>query len=165
MITSFDLDIDVLSDMLGFVVEKKNPAPKEGESLQLYIPVLMPNISKSIPTNQNKVNNKGSKLFLNDSSCRPTSRILLTTQNYITGYVEKNSKWVNESTSEIGQRTVENADGYQLKIEASDSLGLPINISLYEEYKTYYTEGNEKVSCYAPNGKLSKLLFNNDMYL
>ena len=34
-----------------------------------------------------------------------------------------------------------------------------------EEYKTYYTEGNEKVSCYAPNGKLSKLLFNNDMYI
>lgn len=165
MISSLELNFDVLSDMLGIVVEKKNPAPKEGETLQLYIPILMTNLPQSIPTKTSNFINKGTKLFLNDSECRPRCRTLLKTQNYITGYLEKNSEWVNSSTSDVKSRKMKNIDGYDINIEAVDSLGGAVNINLYEEYKTYYTVGGEKVECYAPNGKFSKLLFNNDAYL
>lgn len=165
MISSLDLNFDVLSDMLGVVVEKKNPAPSEGESLKLYIPVLMPNINQSIPTINQKFLNKGNKLFLNDFECRPASKILLNTQNYITGYLEKNSEWVNSTTSEIKDRELENSYNYKINAIGTDSYGENINIKLYERYKTYYTVGGEKVECYAPNGRFSKLLFNNDKYL
>lgn len=165
MISSLELNFDVSAEMLGIVVEKKNPAPKEGESLKLYIPVLMPNIQKSIPTTKNKYINKGSRLFLNASACRPTSKVLLNTQNYITGYLEKNSEWVNSTTSKVQRREFENTDGYKVDISATDSYGRSINIDMYETYKSYYTAGGEKVDCFAPNGKLSKLLFNNDKYL
>lgn len=165
MISSLNLNFDVTSEMLGFVVEKKNPAPKEGESLKLYIPVLMPNISQSLPTRFTKFINKGHKLFLNAAECRPSSRVILTTQNYLTGYLEKNSEWINSTTSELKDRELENIDGYRIKVEAYDSDGERVNVSLQEKYKTYYTEGGEKVDCYAPNGKLSKLLFNTDTYI
>ena len=164
MITSLDLKIDVLADMLGIVVEKKNPAPSEGESLQLYIPILMPNIQQSLPTKTSKIINKGNQLFLNAPKCRPASKQLLTTQNYLTGYLEKNSEWVNSSTSEIKDRELENSDNYKITISGNDSLGGTITAKLYETYKSYYTVGGEKVDCYAPNGKFSKLLFNTDMY-
>lgn len=164
MISSLDLNFDVLSDMMGIVVEKKNPAPKEGETLQLYIPSIMPNISQSIPTKTVNFINKGTRLFLNDSECRPRCKTLLKTQNYLTGILENNSEWKNQSTSEIRSRKVENADGYSINVEGTDSVGGSISINLYEEYKSYYTIGGEKVDCYAPNGKFSKLLFNNDKY-
>ena len=165
MISSLDLNFDVLSNMLGIVVEKKNPAPSEGESLKLYIPVLMPNINQSIPTTTQKFLNKGSKLFLNNAECRPASKVLLNTQNYLTGYLERNSEWVNSYTSEIKDRELENSDNYKISIIGTDSRGGSINAKLYEKYKSYYTVGGEKVECYAPNGKISKLLFNNDKYL
>lgn len=165
MISSLDLNFDVLSNMLGIVVEKKNPAPSEGESLKLYIPVLMPDISQSIPTKNEKFLNKGNRLFLNAVDCRPASKILLNTQNYITGYLEKNSEWVNSYTSEVRDRELENSDNYKIRIVGTDSLGKNINAKLYETYKVYYTNSGEKVECYAPNGKFSKLLFNNDKYL
>jgi hypothetical protein len=165
MISSFDLNFDVLSDMLGIVVEKKNPAPSEGESLKLYIPTLMPNIIQTLPTKNQKFLNRGNKLFLNDITCRPVSKVLLNTQNYITGYLEKNTEWVNSKTSEIKNRELENSDKYKISIIGTDSYGGSISAKLYENYKTYYTVGGEKVECYAPNGKFSKLLFNNDKYI
>jgi hypothetical protein len=165
MISSLNVNFDVLSEMLGIVVERKNPAPKEGETLQLYIPALMPELQKTIPTKSTNFINKGSKLFLNASECRPRCRVLLKTQNYLTGYMEKNSEWVNSSTSEVKSRQLENTDGYKIDVSGVDSQGGSISINLYETYKTYYTVGGEKVDCYAPNGKFSKLLMNNDMYL
>ena len=165
MISSLELNFDVLSDMLGIVVEKKNPAPKEGESLQLYIPSLMPNISQSIPVKYTKIINKGSRLFLNASDCRPISKTLLQTQNYLTGYMEKNSEWINSSASEIKNRELENSDGHKVDIIGTDSMGGNITINLYEKYKTYYTKGGEKVECYTTNGKFSKLLINTDKYI
>ena len=60
MISSLELKFDVLSELLGICVEKKDPAPKSGETLQIYIPSLMPKISKSIPTKKTTVSNKGS---------------------------------------------------------------------------------------------------------
>ena len=165
MISSLDLNFDITVNMLGIVVEKKNPAPKEGESLQLYIPLLMPDIHQSIPSKTTKFINKGNRLFLNASECRPVSKSLLTTQNYITGYMEKNSEWINASTSEIKNREFENIDGNKITIVGKDSIGGSITLNLYEDYKTYFTIGGEKVECYAPNGKISKLLFNTDKYL
>ena len=82
----------------------------------------------------------------------------------IFGYLEKKSEWKNHNTSIVKSRKMENTDGYNISIKGNDSLGGELNISLYEEYKSYYTVGGEKVECYAPNGKLSKLLFNNDIY-
>ena len=165
MISSFEIDVDVLSDMMGIVVEKKNPAPSEGESLQLFIPILMSELHRSIPTKSTNFINKGVKLFLNASDCRPTCRTLLKTQNYITGYMEKNSEWINSSTSEVKSRQLENTDGYRINATGVDSYGASIHVELNEMYKTYYTVGGEKVECYAPNGKFSKLLINNDKYL
>lgn len=165
MITSLDLNFEIPDSMLGIVVERKNPAPKEGESLQLFIPILMPNLNKTIPVKLTNFINKGSKLFLNDISCRPKSKVLIKTQNYLTGYLEKNSEWINASTSEIKNRALENSDGYNISATGTTSEGDQVFINLYEVYKTYYTIGGEKVDCYAPNGKLSKLLFNNEKYL
>ena len=165
MITSFELNFDVLSEMVGVVVEKKDPAPKEGETLKLFIPKLMPNIDKSIPVKSSNFINKGSKLFLNSSECRPRCRVLLKTQNYLTGYLEKNCEWNNVSNSKIGYRKLQNTDGYSITASAVDYYGRDISIKLYENYKSYYTVGGEKVNCYAPNGKISKLLFNNDKYM
>ena len=165
MISSLDLNVDVLSAMLGIVVEKKNPAPKEGETLQLYIPSFMPDIPQTIPTKSINFINKGIGLFLNDIECRPKCKTLLKTQNYLTGYLEKNSEWKNQNTSETNNRNLENSDGYKITASATDYIGRPIDIKLYEKYKSYYTVGGEKVECYAQNGKFSKLLFNNDKYL
>lgn len=165
MISSLDINFDILSNMLGIVVEKKNPAPSEGETLQLYIPSLLPNIQKTIPTKSVNFINIGPRLFLNAPDCRPRCRVLFKTQNYITGYLEKNSEWVNSSTSEIRTRNLKNDDGYTVTASGSDSRGGSITVQLHEKYKSYYTIGGEKVDCHAPNGRLSKLLFNNDKYL
>ena len=194
MITSLDLKFRIPDDMLGIVVEKRNPAPKEGESLQLYIPILMPNIQKTIPTKQINTVNFGLKLFLNDARCRPRSSVILKSQNYLTGYLEKNSVWKNDTAYNIKERPLTNDDNYEIttkskavtktdtdtntKVTASPAgvnvsvdtdvdvnVDVEVDVRLYEKYKEYYTTGGEKVECYPPNGKLSKLVFNNNKYL
>jgi hypothetical protein len=169
MITSLELKMDVISELLGICVEKKDPAPKSGETLQIYIPTLMPNIAKSIPTKKNTVTNKGSKLFLNDPACRPPSKTTLTTQNYLTGKLARNHVWMREENSRIQTRDLVNPlDQGQLKVryEANCSVeGHPVRIKFLEDYRVYYTIGEERIRCYAPNGKFSKLLFDDDKYI
>lgn len=164
MISAFDLSFDVTEEMMGVIVERLDPAPKEGDPVKIYIPVLMPNIDKSIPSVQKKVINRGSKLFLNANNCKPMSKPILTTQNYITGTMEKNTSWINEKTSRVHERPLENLDGYKINIHGTDYDGRTLSINVSEQYREYYIAGGEKVNCYAPNGKLSKLLFDNDMY-
>ena len=169
MITSLELKIDVKEDLLGICVEKKDPAPKFGETLEIYIPSLMPKITKSIPTKKTPVSNKGAGLFLNDPSCRPPSKTLLTTQNFLTGTLERNSEWKREENSRIETRDLEDIvkeDGSRIKYEAKCELdGSPVNIKFIEEYKVYYTVGEERINCYMPSGKFSKLLFDDSTYL
>ena len=168
MLTSLELKFDVISELLGICVQKKDPAPKSGETLQIYIPSLMPNITKSIPTKKNKVTNKGAKLFLNDSSCKPSSNSIITTQNYLTGKLARNCIWQRSENSRIKSRELVNSiDQGQLKVryEAFCPVdGNPVDIKFIEDYNEYYTIGNERITCYAPNGKFSELLFNDNKY-
>jgi len=169
MLTSLELKLDVVSELLGICVEKKDPAPKWGETLKIYIPILMPNITKSIPTKKTPVSNKGSGLFLNDASCRPPSKTILNTQNFLTGKLARNHMWMREENSRIATRDLLNpVDQGQLKvryeIECSHE-DCDVTLQLLEDYRVYYTVGEERIRCFAPNGKFSKLTFDDDKYV
>lgn len=168
MLTSLELKFDVISELLGICVQKKDPAPKWGETLEIYIPTLMPKISKSIPTKKTPVSNKGSRLFLNDPACRPPSKNILTTQNFLTGKLARNHVWMREENSRIATRDLLNPlDQGQLKVryEAHCTVhGHPVDIKFLEDYRIYFTVGEERIRCYAPNGKFSKLIFDDDKY-
>ena len=154
MISPLQLPIDVEKDMPGIILEHIKPAPKEGEELKLYIPMLMTKITKGKPKTH-IVKSSGKQLFINDSSCRPAIHSVIKGQNYITCYAENGIVWRYATDKEIKYESPNDLSGYTSN---GDS------IYLIEKVREYFTVPDEKVTCYAPNGKLSKMLFNTDTY-
>ena len=57
-------------------------AVRKGETMQIYVPRLMPYMVKGSPVQQSVVTN-GNMAFANDSSCKPNAPSVVRTQNYI----------------------------------------------------------------------------------
>lgn len=63
-----------------------------GQTLPLYVPKLMPKINNGEPK-ISKLVTKGSRVFKNSSSCKPTVGRILQKQNYITPKLSNNKSW------------------------------------------------------------------------
>lgn len=63
-----------------------------GESIPLFIPTIMPNISSGEPKISPAVT-KGTTLFRNAPACRPAAKRVLHTQNYLTPSFSRNQTW------------------------------------------------------------------------
>lgn len=154
MISPLNLPIDTTTEMVGIVLEHIKPAPKEGEKLKLYIPTLMPRISKGSPAYRT-VKSSGKQLFLNDVDCRPAIHNTIQAQNFITAYAENRIDWKYSTEKEIKYESTDDRYGY-----TSDGK----HVTIIEKIREYYTVIDEKVSCYAPAGKFSKMMFNTYIY-
>lgn len=70
----------------------KHDVVKAGETLPLYVPKLMPKIDNGEPK-ISKLVTKGSTVFKNSSSCKPSVGRILQKQNYITPKLSNNKSW------------------------------------------------------------------------
>lgn len=65
---------------------------KPGESIPLYVPSLMPNVSSGSPKITPKTT-KGTKVFKNSAKCKPVAKRVIKVQNYITPSFSRNQTW------------------------------------------------------------------------
>ena len=93
MITNLSLPFDMEKKLLAFSQEHRKDAPVMGESLKIYIPLLMLNITQFDNSDRNKVSAGSYQTFLNDISCRPKVQNTIKTQN--NGICLKNDKRYN----------------------------------------------------------------------
>ena len=100
MITNLKLPFDVEKNLLAFSQERRKNAPVMGESLKIYIPLLMLNINKSDDVSSGIVSPGSYQTFLNDNSCRPKTQTTIKTQNYITARLENNTSWVIDDNTD-----------------------------------------------------------------
>ena len=70
----------------------KHNVIKAGETIPLYVPKLMPKIDNGEPK-ISKLITKGSTVFKNSSTCKPTVKKVLNNQNYITPKLSNNKSW------------------------------------------------------------------------
>ena len=94
MITNLKLPFDMEKNFLAMSQEHRKNAPTIGESLKIYIPLLMLNIDKSNNVENNMISSNNYQTFLNDSTCRPRTQNIINTQNYITAKLENNTSWI-----------------------------------------------------------------------
>lgn len=73
-------------------VSKTQLTPKPGEPIKMHIPEIMPNILSAEATTT-RVKTKGSRIFLNDPSCRPVVKTSLTGQNFLSVTCGKGTNW------------------------------------------------------------------------
>ena len=97
MITNLSLPFDMEKKLLAFSQEHRKNAPVMGESLKIYIPLLMLNITQFDNGDRNKVSAGSYQTFLNDISCRPKVQNTIKTQNYITARLENNTSWITDN--------------------------------------------------------------------
>ena len=65
---------------------------KPGETIPLHIPSLMPNISQGEPKISTKIT-KGTSIFKNASACKPATKRIVKTQNFINPRFSRNQTW------------------------------------------------------------------------
>ena len=80
MITNLKLPFDMEKNFLAMSQEHRKNAPTIGESLKIYIPLLMLNIDKSNNVENNMISSNNYQTFLNDSTCRPRTQNIINTQ-------------------------------------------------------------------------------------
>lgn len=137
MISTPTVGIDVHKRMVGIIAEALPNAPVSGDSVKVFIPELMPKVKIESPK-QVKIQVNCVQMFLNDESCRPSSKNVIKTQNYITVKVDNHVNWNNMS------------EYYY----TSDKYKVPI----------FYLKSGEKVICHTPTGKFSHMIFNTTDY-
>lgn len=137
MISTPTVGIDVHKHMVGIIAEALPNAPVSGDSVKVFIPELMPKVKIESPK-QVKIQVNCVQMFLNDDSCRPSSKNVIKTQNYITVKVDNHVNWNNMS------------EYYY----TSDKYKVPI----------FYLKSGEKVICHTPTGKFSHMIFNTTDY-
>ena len=137
MISTPTVGIDVHKHMVGIIAEALPNAPVSGDSVKVFIPELMPKVKIESPK-QVKIQVNCVQMFLNDESCRPSSKNVIKTQNYITVKVDNHVNWNNMS------------EYYY----TSDKYKVPI----------FYLKSVEKVICHTPTGKFSHMIFNTTDY-
>lgn len=94
MITNLKLPFDMEKNLLAFSQEHRKNAPVMGETLKVYIPLLMIDIEKGNGIITSMANSGSYQTFLNDNRCRPTTQNIIKTQNYITAKLENNTTWI-----------------------------------------------------------------------
>lgn len=137
MISTPTVGIDIHKHMVGIIAEALPNAPVSGDSVKVFIPELMPKVKIESPK-QVKIQVNCVQMFLNDESCRPSSKNVIKTQNYITVKVDNHVNWNNMS------------EYYY----TSDKYKVPI----------FYLKSGEKVICHTPTGKFSHIIFNTTDY-
>lgn len=137
MISTPTVGIDIHKHMVGIIAEALPNAPVSGDSVKVFIPELMPKVKIESPK-QVKIQVNCVQMFLNDDSCRPSSKNVIKTQNYITVKVDNHVNWNNMS------------EYYY----TSDKYKVPI----------FYLKSGEKVICHTPTGKFSHMIFNTTDY-
>ena len=137
MISTPTVSIDIHKHMVGIIAEALPNAPVSGDSVKVFIPELMPKVKIESPK-QVKLQVNCVQMFLNDESCRPSSKNVIKTQNYITVKVDNHISWNNMS------------EYYY----TSDKYKVPI----------FYLKSGEKVICHTPTGKFSHMIFNTTDY-
>lgn len=137
MISTPTVGIDIHKHMIAIIAEALPNAPVSGDSVKVFIPELMPKVKIESPK-QVKIRVNCVQMFLNDESCRPSSKNVIKTQNYITVKVDNHVNWNNMS------------EYYY----TSDKYKVPI----------FYLKSGEKVICHTPTGKFSHIIFNTTDY-
>ena len=137
MISTPTVGIDIHKHMVAIIAEALPNAPVSGDSVKVFIPELMPKVKIESPK-QVKIQVNCVQMFLNDESCRPSSKNVIKTQNYITVKVDNRVNWNNMS------------EYYY----TSDKYKVPI----------FYLKSGEKVICHPPTGKFSHMIFNTTDY-
>lgn len=137
MISTPIVGIDIYKHMVGIIAEALPNAPVSGDNVKLFIPELMPKIKIESPKSIN-VQVNCVQMLLNDDTCRPNTKNIIKTQNYMTVKVDNHVNWNNMT------------DYYY----TSDKYKAPI----------FYLKSGEKVICHTPTGKFSHMIFNTADY-
>ena len=137
MISTPMVGIDIYKHMVGIIAEALPNAPVSGDNVKLFIPELMPKIKIESPKSIN-VQVNCVQMLLNDDTCRPNTKNIIKTQNYMTVKVDNHVNWNNMT------------DYYY----TSDKYKAPI----------FYLKSGEKVICHTPTGKFSHMIFNTADY-
>ena len=74
------------------VTSKERPPVSAGETMEIFIPKLMPYMNSGTPTIKSTIT-KGSMVFVNDSSCKPNVPTIVRSQNYISPKFENSASW------------------------------------------------------------------------
>lgn len=72
---------------------------RPGESIPMYIPIVMPDISNGTPRFETELT-RGGLIFANDNSCRPKVENKVKTQNFVSPTLENNNTFENIVTDE-----------------------------------------------------------------
>lgn len=75
----------------GVTSQTQKPV-KPGQKMPIYLPKLMPYITKG-GTNSKTVVTSGNMIFINDVSCKPNAPSIIRTQNYISPKFDSNGSW------------------------------------------------------------------------
>lgn len=75
----------------GVTVQTQRPV-SVGETMPIFIPKLMPYITKGSPATQSIVTN-GNMIFANDTSCKPNAPMVVRSQNYLSPKLESGASW------------------------------------------------------------------------
>ena len=92
MLTRLIPNVTLADHLMTGSVAKTQTTPRPGESIKLHIPELMTKIDPG-EAQLKTLNVKGKTIFINDSSCKPTTKQVLKEQNYITVTCGKNTNW------------------------------------------------------------------------
>lgn len=97
MITNLKLPFDMNKNLLATSQEHRKSAPVVGESLKIYIPLLMINIDKYTGISNDIITSNNYQSFLNDRNCRPKTQNIIKRQNYMTARLENNTNWITDN--------------------------------------------------------------------
>lgn len=75
----------------GVTIQTQRPV-RAGQTMPIFIPKLMPYISKGSPSSHSVVTN-GNMIFANDTSCKPNAPMVVRTQNYLSPKFESGATW------------------------------------------------------------------------
>ena len=92
MLTRLIPNVTLADHLMTGSVAKTQTTPRPGESIKLHIPELMTKIDPG-EAQLKTLNVKGKTIFINDSSCKPTTKQVLKEQNYLTVTCGKNTNW------------------------------------------------------------------------
>lgn len=143
--------------VIGYTIEKVDPAPKAGEKLKLYIPTLMSGITKGKPQTK-KVALTKKQIFINDASNRPTATTSVITQNYISATMENNCSWKN--VAKYYFKTIKYSTAKRRGLTTDNKLAY-----IYKRIRVYYVTAGKKIYCNIPGSKLSRITFNTTRFI
>ena len=131
MLSAFKYQFDIDQIMLSKITEKRSVAPKQGETLKLYVPALMQKLSMSVNPVPHNAACAGPGAFINDGACKPPAKSVIPAQSYITATMENNSRWKKVLPFRYKFR-----DASPWLTGHDTHVGLPLVLT--EKYKEYY---------------------------